>query len=126
MVSEDSTSDVTVLPIDVITENPAAAHHENEVKGGPLLDVVIRERMRAVKKLSGENQTLLIGRDAVQRVILGARRDQNCYSPCSLLNLVLHVINGVGRLDLECNRLAGQSLHKDLHCAMVPNNEIER
>jgi hypothetical protein len=32
-----------------------------------------------------------------------------------VLDLLLHVLDGVGGFDLEGNGLAGQSLHEDLH-----------
>jgi hypothetical protein len=54
------------------------------VKGRFLLNVVIRERTTVFELLSGEDQTLLIRRDAFL-----------------VLNLRLDVVDGVGRLDFE-------------------------
>lgn len=36
-------------------------------------------------------------------------------SPLLVLNLVLDVIDGVRRFNLECDRLASERLHEDLH-----------
>ena len=39
----------------------------------------------------------------------------DCDSPLLVLDLGLDVVNGVGRLDLEGDSLAGQGLDEDLH-----------
>ena len=74
------------------------AETEDEMEGRLLLDVVIRESAAVLELLSGEDQTLLIGRDALL-----------------ILDLGLHVVDGVAGLDLECDGLSGESLHEDLH-----------
>jgi hypothetical protein len=38
-----------------------------------------------------------------------------CGSPFLVLDLGLYIIDGVGRLDLEGDSLASQSLNEDLH-----------
>ena len=68
------------------------------MKGGLLLDIVVRKGTTVLELLAGENETLLVGRDALL-----------------VLNLGLHVIDSVGGLDLEGDSLAGQGLDKDLH-----------
>ena len=58
------------------------------MKRGLLLDVVVRERSAVFQLLSGEDQTLLIRRDALL-----------------VLNLGLDVLDGVGWLHIECDSL---------------------
>nr|POE59612.1 hypothetical protein CFP56_19131 [Quercus suber] len=84
MVSELSTSNVIVFP--------------NEVKSGLFLNIVVGESTAVFQLLSGEDQSLLIGRDAFL-----------------VLDLGLHVVDGVGALHLQGDGLAGQSFHEDLH-----------
>merc|ERR1712210_27528 len=59
----------------------AATEPQNEVKSALLLDVVVRQRSPVLELLSGEDQTLLIGRDAFL-----------------VLNFGLDVLDGVGVL----------------------------
>ena len=63
-----------------------------------LLNVVIGKGPAVLELLSSENEALLIRGDSLL-----------------VLNLGLHIIDGVGRLDLEGDGLAGKGLHKDLH-----------
>ena len=58
--------------------------------------------------LTSEDETLLVGRDALL-----------------VLDLLLHVLDRVGRLDLERDRLAGQSLHEDLHATTETKDKME-
>jgi len=73
-----------------------------------LLDIVIRQCTTVLKLLSGENETLLIRGNALL-----------------ILDLALHVINGVRRLDFQCNRLAGKSLNENLHTTAKSEDEME-
>jgi hypothetical protein len=68
------------------------------VKGALLLDVVVRQSAAILKLLAGENETLLVRRNSLL-----------------VLNLLLHVFNGVRRLHIQSDGLPGQSLHKNLH-----------
>ncbi len=70
------------------------------MEGRLLLDVVVRECASVLELLSGKDETLLIRGDALL-----------------ILDLGLHVVNGVGRLDIEGDGLSGQSLHEDLHAS---------
>ena len=72
------------------------------MESGLLLDVVVAKGAAVLKLLSSENEALLIGRDALL-----------------VLDLSLDVVDGVGRLDLEGDGLAGESLHEDLHLWIV-------
>ena len=63
------------------------------MESGLLLDVVVREGAAVFKLLSGENQTLLVRRNAFL-----------------VLNLRLDIVDGVGGLHLEGDGLSGQGL----------------
>ncbi len=63
-----------------------------------LLDVVVREGATILELLAGENQSLLVRRNALL-----------------VLDLALDVVDGIRRLDLKGDGLASQSLHEDLH-----------
>ena len=75
----------------------AATETEDEVEGGLLLDVVVGEGAAVLELLAGEDEALLIGRDALL-----------------VLDLGLDVVDGVGRLDVEGDGLAGQGLDENL------------
>lgn len=62
------------------------------------LNVVVAQSSAILKLLAGEDESLLIGRDSLL-----------------ILNLGLHILDGVGRLDLEGDGLAREGLHEDLH-----------
>ena len=62
-----------------------------------LLDVVVAERAAVLELLARENQALLVGRDALL-----------------VLDLLLHVVDRVRRLDVERDRLAREGLDEDL------------
>ena len=65
-----------------------------------LLNVVVRKRAAILKLLACENQTLLIRRNALL-----------------VLDLRLHVVDGITTLNLERDGLARQCLHENLHCS---------
>ena len=77
----------------VSTENT-----RTKMKSRLLLNVVIRKSATVLELLAGEDQALLVGRDTLL-----------------VLNLRLDIVNRVGGLDLERNRLSGQCLDEDLH-----------
>ena len=60
-----------------------------------LLDIVVRQGTAVFELLSGENQALLVGRDALL-----------------VLDLALDIVDRVGRFNLECDGLARQGLDK--------------
>lgn len=68
------------------------------MQGGLLLDVVVGEQAAVLQLLAGENQTLLVGGNALL-----------------VLNLGLDLLNRIRRLHVQRNRLARQRLDKDLH-----------
>ena len=68
---------------------------EDEVKGGLLLDVVIAQGAAILELLSGEDKALLVWGNALL-----------------VLDLALHIVDGVGRLDLKGDGLARQGLNE--------------
>ena len=72
------------------------------MEGRLLLDVVVRESAAVLELLAGEDETLLIGGDALL-----------------VLDLGLDVVNGVGGLDVEGDGLAREGLDENLHGSNV-------
>jgi hypothetical protein len=71
---------------------------EDEVEGGFLLDVVVRESAAILELLAGEDEALLIRGDAFL-----------------VLNLLLDVVDSVRRLDVECDGFTREGLDENLH-----------
>ena len=71
----------------------ATTQAQHEVQGRLLLDVVVREGAAVLELLTSEDQTLLVGGDALL-----------------VLDLGLDVVDGVARLDFEGNGLTRQGL----------------
>jgi len=71
---------------------------EHEMEGRLLLDVVVSEGTTILELLASKDETLLVRRDALL-----------------ILDLSLDIVDGVRRLDLKGDGLAGEGLHKDLH-----------
>jgi len=78
------------------------------VKGGLLLDVVVRQSASILQLLASEDQPLLIWGDSLL-----------------VLDLGLDIFNGVGGLDLKSDGLAGQGLDKDLHATTQTEDEMK-
>ena len=74
-----------------------ATEAEHEVEGALLLDIVVREGAAILELLAGEDQTLLVRRDALL-----------------VLDLLLDVVDCVARLDVEGDGLSGEGLDEDL------------
>ena len=68
------------------------------MKGGFLLNIVVRKSTPVLQLLSSEDQTLLIRRNSLL-----------------VLNLGLHIVNGVGGFDIKGDGLTRKGLYKDLH-----------
>jgi len=75
-----------------------SSESKDEVEGGFLLNVVIRECTAILELLACKDEPLLVWRDAFL-----------------VLNLGLDVLNGVRWFNLEGDGLASKCLHKDLH-----------
>merc|ERR1711971_1181650 len=82
---------------------------KNQVERGFLLDVVITESTAVLQLLACKDKTLLIRGDALL-----------------ILDLSLHIVNGVGWLHIQGDGFSRQSLHKDLHPAAEAENQVER
>ena len=78
------------------------------MEGGLLLDVVVRKSAAVLELLASEDQALLVRGDALL-----------------VLDLGLDVVDGVGRLDLESDGLAGESLDEDLHTTAEAEHKVE-
>ena len=78
------------------------AQSEDQVEGGLLLDVVVRESSTVLQLLAGEDQSLLVRRDALL-----------------VLDLSLHVLDRVACFDLESNSFSCQSLDEYLHAHFI-------
>ena len=72
------------------------------------LNVIVGERSTVFELLSSEDESLLVGRDALL-----------------VLDLGLDVIDGIGRFDLQSDSLTGEGLDEDLHTTAKSENEME-
>merc|ERR1712072_1431449 len=72
------------------------------------LDVVIRKCTTILELLSGEDQALLIGRDAF-----------------FVLDLSFHIVKRVARLDVKGYCFAGESFHENLHAAPKEQDQVQ-
>merc|ERR1719186_348146 len=81
---------------------------EDEVEGRFLLDVVVGQSPAVFQLLPSEDKPLLVWRN-----------------PLLVLDLCLDVLDRVRRLHLQGDRLASQSLHKDLHTPSESEDEVE-
>merc|ERR1712039_493328 len=86
----------------------ASTKTEDEVESRFLLDVVVGEGTAVLELLAGEDEALLVGRDALL-----------------VLDLLLHILDRVRALDLEGDRLTRKRLDEDLHAAAQTKNEVE-
>ena len=78
------------------------------MEGGLLLDVVVGESAAILELLSGEDESLLVGRDALL-----------------VLDLGLHVVNGIRALNVEGDGLSSEGLHEDLHATTEAEHQVE-
>ena len=78
------------------------------MKSRLLLDVVVRQGSAILKLLSGEDQSLLIWRDAF-----------------FVLDFGLHVLNGVCRFDIQSDGFTSESFDKDLHTSSKSEHQME-
>ncbi len=78
------------------------------MEGGLLLDVVVREGSSILQLLTSEDQPLLIRRD-----------------PLLILDLGLHVLDGVGGLHLQGDGLPRKGLDEDLHATSQPEDQVK-
>ena len=76
----------------------STSESEDQVEGGLLLDVVVREGPSVFELLSSEDESLLIGRDSFL-----------------VLDLSLDGFDGVRGLNIEGDGLSGEGLDENLH-----------
>merc|ERR1712013_281637 len=81
---------------------------EDEVKSGLLLDVVITQSAAILELLSSKDQALLIRWNALL-----------------VLDLGLHIVDGVRGFNIQSNSLTSQSLHKDLHTTTKTEHKVK-
>ena len=86
----------------------ATSQAQHQVKCGFLLDVVVGKRPSVLQLLASEDQALLVRRDAFL-----------------VLDLSLHIIDGVAGLNIQSNRLARQGLHEDLHATSQAQHQVK-
>merc|ERR1712058_144583 len=86
----------------------SSSEPEDEMESGLLLDVVVRQSPSVLQLFASKDQSLLVWWDAF-----------------FVLDLGLHVFDGVRRLNLESYGLTGQCLHEDLHTSSKTKNEME-
>merc|ERR1712180_77495 len=86
----------------------SSSEPKNEMESGLLLDVIIGQSSSVFELFSCEDQPLLIRRDALL-----------------ILDLGLHVLDGIGWFNLEGDGFTGQGLHKDLHTSSQPQDKME-
>ena len=85
-----------------------ATKTEDKVKGRLFLDVVIRQSATVFELFARENQALLVRGDSLL-----------------VLNFGLHIVDRVGGLHFQGDRLAGERFDKDLHTATQAEDEVK-
>ena len=80
----------------------ATSEAKHQVKSWLLLDVVVAQSAAVFKLLAGEDKTLLVWRDALL-----------------VLDLCLHVLNGITGFNIEGNGFSGKSLYENLHVSVL-------
>ena len=91
-----------------IQSSLAATKSEDQVEGRLLLDVVVRQGASVFELLAGEDEALLIGRDAFL-----------------VLDFGLDVLDGVGLLNVKGDGLAGEGLDEDLHTTTESEDQVK-
>merc|ERR1712159_315493 len=82
---------------------------QDQVKRRLLLNDVIGQRAAVLELLASEDEALLVRRN-----------------PFLVLNLSLDIVDGIRRLHIEGDGLAGQRLHEDLHTSAEPQDQVKR
>ncbi|KFQ43020.1 hypothetical protein N333_00852, partial [Nestor notabilis] len=78
------------------------------MEGGLLLDVVVRQGAPIFQLLASKNQPLLVWWNALL-----------------ILNLGLHILNGITGFNFQGDGLASQGLHKDLHTTPEAQDQVQ-
>merc|ERR1719209_1783196 len=106
VVLEDGQLDLPVLVLDLLRGGvvlllpllSTSPQPEDKVEGGLLLDVVVGQSPAILQLLASKDQPLLVRGDSLL-----------------VLDLSLHILDGVRRLHLEGDGLAREGLHEDLY-----------
>uniref|UniRef100_A0A453JVS0 Uncharacterized protein n=1 Tax=Aegilops tauschii subsp. strangulata TaxID=200361 RepID=A0A453JVS0_AEGTS len=110
--SKDTERQLTCEPRDISSSMArhllATTEAEHQVKGGLLLDVVVRQSAAILELLTSKDEALLVRGDALL-----------------VLDLRLDVVYGVRRLNLERDGLAGEGLDEDLHSTTQAEHQVE-
>jgi len=88
--------------------NNTSTKTKDEVQGGLFLDVVVSQGATVFQLLASEDKSLLIRGNSFL-----------------VLDLLLHVFDGIGAFNLEGNCLAGEGLDEDLHTSTKTEDEME-
>ena len=88
---------------------------EHQVESRLLLDVVVRKRAAVLELLARKDKALLVGRDTRQPMSVLVLWRTIAHAPLLVLNLRLHIVDCVRRLNLEGDRLPRQGLDENLH-----------
>ena len=86
----------------------ATTETEHQVESGLLLDVVVCQGAAILQLLAGEDETLLVRGDALL-----------------VLDLRLHIVDGVRGLHLQGDGLAGEGLDEDLHTTAKAEHQVK-
>jgi len=73
-----------------------------------LLNIVVGESSSVLELLAGEDETLLVWGNSLL-----------------ILNLGLHVFNGIGRFHFKSDGLTSESLHEDLHASTKSEDQVK-
>ena len=92
----------------VVGASESASESQDEMQGRFLLDVIVRKGSAILELLSGKDQSLLVGWDSLL-----------------VLDLSLHVFDGVCWFDVKGDGLASQGLHEDLHSSSQSQDEMK-
>lgn len=80
------------------------------------MDVVVGEGAAILELLAGEDQALLVRRNAFLVLLTSAQcKEHKIKKPAHTLDLGLDIVDCVGRLDLKGDCFASEGLDKDLH-----------
>ena len=91
-----------------VCEHSTTTQAQHQVQCALLLDVVVGESAAILQLLAHEDEALLVRGNALL-----------------VLDLGLDGVDGVGRLHLESNGLAGQRLHENLHTTTQAQHQVE-
>jgi hypothetical protein len=94
--------------LDTDGTSATTSESEDQVEGGLLLNVIVRESSAILELLAGEDESLLIGGDALL-----------------VLDLSLDIFNGVRSLNIKGDGLASESLDEDLHTSTESEDQVK-